>query len=429
MNYLPYITTEAFCCIFSVTLLLRLKSGLGLKHEIRTLRAILLLYIVMLVTDIFWALAEANIHIPSYYINAFINAVSITATALGCYCWFRFVGGRLDSIYTTKKALRVLFNVPIIVICVLNMTSVFTSWVFFINSAGHYDYGPLFPLQEIITFFYLLVPTVDSLVHAVKTPVKSQRSEYIAYAAYIAIPMTGVFFQDYIPNVPVFALSVLVVIQVLFLTIYVDREKELVQQEKELTKSRTSIMLSQIQPHFLYNSLAVIQDMCHGKAPEAENATIEFARFLRGNLDSLSQSSPIPFSQELAHTENYLSLERKRFGEDILRTEFDISAVGFSIPALTLQPIVENAVRYGIMQRENGGTVNISSQETDSSFVVTVQDDGVGFDVMTPKADGRTHIGIENVRSRLFEMCGGTLDITSTAGQGTKAVITIPKKA
>ena len=81
------------------------------------------------------------------------------------------------------------------------------------------------------------------------------------------------------------------------------------------------------------------------------------------------------------------------------------------------------------MQREEGGTVRISSAETSDSFRIVVQDDGVGFDVMTPKQDGRTHIGISNVRNRLQAMCNGTLEITSTPGKGTVAVIVLPKSA
>ena len=198
-------------------------------------------------------------------------------------------------------------------------------------------------------------------------------------------------------------------------------------QEKELADSRTKIMLSQIQPHFLYNALCVIQDLCHDRAPDAEEATIEFSEFLRSNLDSLGATAPIPFERELKHARNYLSLEQRRFGED-LNVVYDIETENFSMPALSLEPIVENAVRYGCMQREEGGTVWISTREEKTCFCVTVKDDGMGFDVMKPKADGRTHIGIVNVRDRMEQMCGGSLRITSVPGEGTTAEFRIPKK-
>lgn len=199
-----------------------------------------------------------------------------------------------------------------------------------------------------------------------------------------------------------------------------------VRRERELQDSQTKIMLSQIQPHFLYNALCVIQDLCHGAAPEAEKATVEFSEFLRSNLDSLRATDPIPFTAELKHTRNYLSLEQRRFGDD-LQVVYDIETMDFSLPALTLEPIVENAVRYGVLQREDGGTVWISTKEEQDAYRVTVRDDGVGFDVTVTKQDGRSHIGIQNVRDRLERMCGGSLVIVSTPGKGTVATITVPK--
>lgn len=197
--------------------------------------------------------------------------------------------------------------------------------------------------------------------------------------------------------------------------------------ENELTEERIKIMLSQIQPHFLYNSLGVIRALCRKDPALAEQATIEFTDFLRGNLDSIKSEKPVLFEQELAHTKSYLALEQLRFA-DRLTVTYDLEATVFSIPTLTLQPIVENAVRYGVCQRERGGTVCISTREYADCVKITVADDGVGFDPYTPKEDGRTHIGIHNVRERLEQMCGGALDIESTLNVGTVATITLPKE-
>ena len=113
--------------------------------------------------------------------------------------------------------------------------------------------------------------------------------------------------------------------------------------------------------------------------------------------------------------------------EERLNIVYDINTVDFSLPTLTLQPIVENAVRYGVTKKEEGGTVIISTTENDREYIITVSDDGVGFDVNVVKDDGRTHIGIQNVRDRLKRMCNGTLEIESQFNIGTVATITIPK--
>lgn len=200
------------------------------------------------------------------------------------------------------------------------------------------------------------------------------------------------------------------------------------QLESELAQSRISIALSQIQPHFLYNSLTAIKQLCAIDPIRAEKAVGDFASFLRGNLDSLSSSAPIPFEKELHHTKNYLSLEQLRFGRR-LRIVYDIEADGFLLPSLTVQPLVENSVRYGVTKKINGGTVTISTRETENAFVVTISDDGVGFDPYKKQDDGRTHIGIENVRNRLYSLGGSLLSITSAPKEGTTAVITIYKGA
>lgn len=252
--------------------------------------------------------------------------------------------------------------------------------------------------------------------------------ERAALWSYIVLPLIALCIQIFVYGLALLNLADTVTLVVVFLFLQAEQGRRAAEQENLLMQSRVSIMLSQIQPHFLYNALSVIQNLCHGKAPEAEQATVQFAEFLRGNLDSLQAADPIPFSQELSHTRNYLWLEKQRF-EDDLRVEYDIQAVDFSIPALTLQPIAENAVHYGVTKKEGGGTVRISSRETDGAYLVTVTDDGAGFDPFAPKDDGRTHIGIMNVRDRLRTLCGGSLTITSTPGVGTVAVISVPKEA
>ena len=97
------------------------------------------------------------------------------------------------------------------------------------------------------------------------------------------------------------------------------------------------------------------------------------------------------------------------------------------MPPLTVQPLVENAVNHGISDLPEGGCVTVSAWEEAEHYEVRVSDNGVGFDPTAQPADGRSHIGISNVRSRLSLMCHGTLEILSAPGRGTTAVIRIPK--
>ncbi|MGN1126172.1 MAG: sensor histidine kinase, partial [Ruminococcus sp.] len=124
---------------------------------------------------------------------------------------------------------------------------------------------------------------------------------------------------------------------------------------------------------------------------------------------------------------SYLALEKMRF-EDELNIVFDIKAHNFFVPALTVQPLVENAVKHGVGEKPEGGTVRVSSMELPDFFQVEIADDGVGMNFDNEEKDIKVHIGIENVRSRLAFVCGGILIIQSTPGKGTKVIIKIPKE-
>lgn len=198
--------------------------------------------------------------------------------------------------------------------------------------------------------------------------------------------------------------------------------------EKTITENRVRVMMSEIQPHFLYNALSVIKGLTMIDTDKAGEAIDNFALYLRGNMDSISEPGLTPFSKELEHTKEYLFLEQLRFGSR-LHIKYDLETEAFIIPPLTLQPLVENAVRYGVTKKEEGGTVTISVRKHDESVMVIIEDDGAGFSIDEKRQTVREHSGIYNVRERLRMQCGGDLIISSTPGKGTKAVIMIPLHA
>ncbi len=204
------------------------------------------------------------------------------------------------------------------------------------------------------------------------------------------------------------------------------KEEELVQKERKINEMQIRLVISQIQPHFLYNALNSIYYLCEKDPMTAQEAINNFSNYLRGNMDALRSTAPVDFKVELNHVENYLALEKMRF-EDELDVVFDIETTDFKIPSLCLQPVVENAVKHGVGKKLDGGTVTIRTKEMSDSYEIIVADDGVGFDLSEKKDDGRSHVGIENVNNRLKEMVGGSLRVKSTPGQGTIALIHIPK--
>ena len=227
-----------------------------------------------------------------------------------------------------------------------------------------------------------------------------------------------------------FAIAIVMVLKLIPSNINAARKAKELEMEKivlnaELAESRISTMMSQIRPHFIYNTLGSIEQLCILDPPKAGNLVHNFAKYLRGNFGELDNPKPILMSQEMAHVHHYVSIENVRFPD--MTFKFEMNSEDFYIPALTVQPIVENAIKHGLMKLPKGGTIKVVSYETDSEYCVSVVDDGVGFDT-NAEIDNRKHLGLRNIRERLKVMVNGTLEIESTVGVGTKVLIKIPKE-
>ena len=194
--------------------------------------------------------------------------------------------------------------------------------------------------------------------------------------------------------------------------------------EKELEENRIAMLLSQIQPHFIFNVLGTIRGLCRENPEQAWQGLGDFSAYLRTNMHALTNTKDIPFEMELAHVETYLRLEKMRLGEK-LNVVFDIQEKEFFLPPLLLQPLVENAVKHGLFCKTEGGTVTIRSERKGDNILLSVQDDGIGFEAAARKADfaQRQHYGLENVRSRVEKMLGGALRIQSHPEGGSTVTL------
>jgi signal transduction histidine kinase len=202
-------------------------------------------------------------------------------------------------------------------------------------------------------------------------------------------------------------------------------ETEKIALNAKLTESRMSTMMSQIRPHFIYNTLGSIEQLCDLDPKKAGELVHDFAKYLRGNFRELDNPQPILMSQEMDHVHHYVSIENVRFPD--MTFTFEMNSEDFHIPALTIQPIVENAIKHGLMKLKKGGTIHVVSYETETDYCVLVEDDGVGFDTNL-LIDDRKHVGLRNIRERLKAMVDGTIEIESTVGVGTKVLVKIPKE-
>ena len=304
------------------------------------------------------------------------------------------------------------------------LTGIFSHIPFYIDEFNHYHGGlPYIGNTKFVVSFILLF----HLIYCTVTEYRGKKTWIWITITNIVLVMVSVFmdisplYRDY----PVSYLTIAVVCCGLFYYIWLHLEFVKAHERALMAEQRIKIMMSQIQPHFVSNTLTTIQALCMLDPQKAFEVTGKFGSYLRNNIASLEEDSLIPIAKELEHTKVYAEIEMLRFPE--ISVEYNLEAEDFSLPALTIQPLVENAIRHGVRDRDHG-VVEVSTKITEDSYIITITDNGVGFDTKKPLPTDGTHLGIKNVRDRLREMCGGTLKIDSRIGEGTVAAITIPRR-
>ena len=218
-DYLPYAIVELYCILFATIMLFQLSSSLGTEHEVKQLRNMIYTYFGFLLSDIVFGLSEGGFLQLSRMAYLTDSAITVFAITLGCYFWFRFVEDRLHPAYSLNRAYRYLVNVPVAIVLVLDVVSIFTGFLFRIDQAGEYQATDFFLIQSVINFSYALIPTINSIYLAMRTRSKLRQSEYAIYAIYILAPVTAALMEDAFPTVPVLALNIFAVILLLFLNL------------------------------------------------------------------------------------------------------------------------------------------------------------------------------------------------------------------
>lgn len=336
------------------------------------------------------------------------------------YCFWVYLREEMRISKKDIPVVNVICKGVIILELLLDIANFILGFMFTVDSRGEYVEESLHVLSELPTvIIYLTVWFV--MLRAKEHP----RKEKVVLLTFQIFPVISHIFSnitdDYAMVYPAYLFSVMLI----YINVFSANNKKILEQQIELDKQSTALMISQIQPHFLYNVLTTISNLCVTNPEEAEETTVLFSQYLRTNLDSLRNTEPVPFRAELGHIKTYIELEKKRFG-DKLNVEIDCPETDFLVPALGLQPIVENSIKHGIRGKETPGHLKISSRKTENGYEVVIEDDGVGFDMSKPaKDDGRSHVGMINVENRLKQMCGATMEVISSPGNGCKTTVVI----
>ena len=323
----------------------------------------------------------------------------------------------------SKRRSFKLFWILICINAAIYLTAFFSDLSFSFSESGYFSRGPLAFSCHIISVLALLYLLYLTLSEFRRVP-KRESVIPIINAALIVASIAVEMLFDPIPHL-VSYLTIAIVSCSLFYYIWLHMQFVREHERALMAEQRIQIMMTQIQPHFLYNTLSTIQALCRTDPEKAFTVTERFGTYLRQNIDSLSQPNLIPVEKELEHTKIYTEIECVRF--DNIIVEYDTPETGFSIPALTIQPLVENAIRHGVRIRDKG-IVKVATAKVDGGYQIVIEDNGKGFDTSLIKNDNSEHIGICNVKERLASMVGGRLDIESIEDVGTKITIIIPSK-
>lgn len=368
--------------------------------------------IVALIADMIGWLGEGH---PSLFA---MTLVSNTVASCACQMIIiSFMAYLIASLYANSRAARCILTI-FRVMCILSLIfcigNAFLGYAYTVNEQGHWHrsdhvgMGFVYLLFPILSFFAIILLTLFAK--------KSAKINRVAFFIYTLFPVAGLIVDYTVHGISLTYVGFTVSILAIYTSIYLTRKKQLEAQ-------KNALMLSQINPHFVYNTLSTIASMCDTSPKQAKYLTIDFAQYLRRNINTLTSEELIPFEQEMDHVACYLKIEQARFRER-LNVIYSIQCKDFRIPPLTVQPLVENAVKHGITKHASGGTIKISTFEEDTNYVVEIIDDGIGFNIENTEK----HVGIENARSRVAAMCKGDITIKSTLGVGTRVTIEIPKK-
>ena len=294
----------------------------------------------------------------------------------------------------------------------------FTEVFYYVTPDNQFFRGSLWALM-VVPLVAILLANVVAVVRRRKRLAKKYIIGLLMYMIPMAVALViHIFLEIEVIVVTGMALFALI----MYGLILSDSVDQYMRQQKQIANQQARIMVLQMRPHFICNSMMGIYSLCRRDPEKARKVTIDFTTYLRKNFANFASETPVPFTDELEHTRAYLAVEQAQYANSLF-VNFDTPYTHFRIPPLTLQPIVENAVVHGIRKSNDSIHVSISTRKTDTAIEIIVEDDGPGF---KPKDDNEPHIALGNIRERLEMMCKGTLTIASRPEGGTSVKVTIP---
>ena len=317
---------------------------------------------------------------------------------------------------------RLLFAVAALwaLYCALCVSAPFIGSFTYITPDNHYERAPLYPIA-LAPLLLILLLNLAGVIRSRRLLSRKVYSAFLVAIVPMMLALTVQMFADVFPLVDIgYVLSALSMYG-LVLSDQIEQDRR---QQREIAHQRTSIRALQMRPHFIHNTLMSIYYLCQQDVEKAQAVTLDFASYLSKSFHAITENELIPFPEELEHTRAYLAVEKARYEEQLF-VEFDTPHTFFKLPPLTLQPVVENAVKHGVSPHLGTLYLSVRTRAAEEGSEITVEDTGPGF---SPADDNEPHIALANIRERLALMCGGTLEIEQRETGGTRVTIRIPMR-
>ena len=382
------------------------------KRYFITLFSLLLLYVIAMFVDTIiykdpkMAAVEKVIYITEYLFFSVLTLMPILLLLHRCS-----ESIKNSVLFRTVVALWIIF-------LLIMVFAQFTDFIYYTEENNRYYRGPGY----VLLLIPLIVIMILNIAAVFRRHKKLSKKYFIGLLVYLFTMAVAVVMHMLIAVDMMVVFGIALCALTMFGFIISDNMEQYMRQQREIAHQRSSVMVLQMRPHFIYNTMMGIYYLCDQDPAKAKQVTLDFTSYLRKNFTAIASEEMIPFNDELEHTRAYLAVEQAQF-EDSLFVSFDTPHTMFRVPPLTLQPIVENAVKHGMNESCDPIHISVVTRQTDLSSEIIVNDDGPGF---KPTDDDEPHIALNNIRQRLELMCGGTLEVAPREGGGTSVKVTIP---
>ena len=333
----------------------------------------------------------------------------------------RLTGEKIKSRFL--YVILILWSVYLIILLITQ----FTTDIYYFTSDNVYHRGPYYPV--------LLAPPillmVANLIGLIKRKSIIPKERFKVLLTYLLLPTLAMIIQMFSYGILIIVLASSISSLILFVNALNEAAEKYVSQKMKINEQELRAKTLQIRPHFIYNTLSNIYYLCEIDPSKAQRVVDSFTIYLKKNFSAISQSDLIRFEEELIHTKAYLEVVKARY-ENLLFVDYDIQNKSFKPPPLTLEPLVENAVRHGLDPESSSLHIWIRTLRDNNDNIIIVENNGVDFpeseivNFSHIKDSRELHVGLGNVSSRLKALCGGSLDIGKRAEGGTIAIIRIP---